>query len=364
MINSDKYKWVNALRGYAILLVILIHSSQSFRVSNIGKILCDNGDLGVQLFFILSSFTLFNSYSKRILREKESVNRNFFIRRFFRIAPYYYIAGLIYVFFKIVIKHNEVNIKNLIANYTFTNGIYLPGINDIPPGGWSVGIEMLFYLMIPLLFKYIKSLKKAILFFLFSMMVSIIINHCFLENTLQFLNSIFGRINSWALYFWLPNQLPVFILGIIMYYINKNIVYSLKSGQIMLVASVVFFISFSFLEFNEEYPYYFIKREYVFGLIFVLFGIGTYTTNNKLIINSCIEKIGTVSFSMYLNHFLIITIFGYVFRGTCKKITDFLDLSEIFFQNDFVFFCFYLLIIIVTYFLSKRTYEYIEIKRY
>ncbi|HSD07359.1 acyltransferase [Flavobacterium sp.] len=151
MISSEKYRWVNALRGYAILLVMLIHSSQAFKIHDFGKKIYDNGDLGVQLFFILSGFTLFNSYSKRRLREGKLTNRNFIIRRFFRIAPYYYIAGLIYVFYKVVIKHNAINLKNLIANYTFTNGIYLPGINDIPPGGWSIGIEMLFYLMIPML---------------------------------------------------------------------------------------------------------------------------------------------------------------------------------------------------------------------
>mgnify|MGYP003583001991 CR=1 FL=1 len=87
MVDSDKYKWVNALRGYAILLVILIHSSQSFIVSDFVQKICSTGDLGVQLFFILSSFILFNCYYKTILIEKEFTNRNFFIRGFFRLHP-------------------------------------------------------------------------------------------------------------------------------------------------------------------------------------------------------------------------------------------------------------------------------------
>lgn len=362
MINSDKYNWVNALRGYAILLVLLIHSSQSFQVSNFGRLFCENGDLGVQLFFILSSFTLFNSYSKRKLTEKENVKRNFFIRRFFRIAPYYYLGGLIYVFYKGVIKHNEINIKNLIANYTFTNGVYLPGINDIPPGGWSIGVEMLFYLMIPLLFKYINSLTKAILLFIISMLFSVTINHYFLNDTILFLSSIFGSINDWSLRFWLPNQLPVFVLGIILYHINKNIVFSFKSGQMILMVSILFYIGFSFFKFDEEDARYFMKREYVYGLLFLLFAVGTYTTNNKWIINRFVQKIGVVSFSMYLNHFLVISLVGYFFKMICKEVTTFLNLSHAFLQNDFVFFCFYLLIIITTYLISKRTYKFIEIK--
>ncbi|WP_427875209.1 acyltransferase family protein [Flavobacterium sp. MMS24-S5] len=361
MVDSDKYKWVNALRGYAILLVILIHSSQSFIVSDFVQKICSTGDLGVQLFFILSSFTLFNSYSKRILIEKEFTNRNFFIRRFFRIAPYYYLAGIVYVFYKSVIKHNEINIENLIANYTFTNGIYLPGINDIPPGGWSIGIEMLFYLLVPVLFKYFNSLKKAILLLIISMLVSVIINHYFVENTMFFLNSIFGSFNKWALYFWLPNQLPVFILGIVLYHVNKNIVFSFKSGQKMIVTSLLLYLGFCFFKFDEEYAYYFIKREYICAAIFLLFAIGTYTTNMKFLVNDFIQKIGVVSFSMYLNHFLIISIFGYFFRGICKKITAILHLPEVILHNDFMFFCFYVLIIVITYFLSKVTYKYVEI---
>ena len=102
MIN-EKYNWVSALRGYAVLLVLLIHASQYLSTSNFTKNICNNGDLGVQFFFILSSFTLFTSYSKRKLVEGEFVNRNFFIRRFFRIAPYYYIAGSVYIIYQLFI---------------------------------------------------------------------------------------------------------------------------------------------------------------------------------------------------------------------------------------------------------------------
>ena len=70
MVN-EKYDWINALRGYAILLVILVHSSQYFFVSGFINKICQRGDLGVQLFFILSSFTLFNSYSNRKSEDKK-----------------------------------------------------------------------------------------------------------------------------------------------------------------------------------------------------------------------------------------------------------------------------------------------------
>lgn len=43
------------------------------------------GQRGVALFFIVSAFTLFLSYDNR--KEERHPTRNFFIRRFFRLAP-------------------------------------------------------------------------------------------------------------------------------------------------------------------------------------------------------------------------------------------------------------------------------------
>ena len=87
-----KYDWVDAMRGYAILLVMMIHTSQVFlgnlfHLSPITQI----GDLGVTMFFIASSYTLFNSYKNRSIVDGEKASLFFFIRRFFRIAPLYYV---------------------------------------------------------------------------------------------------------------------------------------------------------------------------------------------------------------------------------------------------------------------------------
>ena len=348
MVINEKYDWVNALRGYAILLVILIHSSQAFKVSDFSQIICNRGSMGVQLFFVLSSFTLFNSYSKRRFGETENVNRDFFIRRFFRIAPYYYFAGFIYVIYKLFIKNNNINLINLLSNLTFTNGVYLPGINDIPPGGWSIGVEMLFYLLIPILFKYINSLKKAIIIFLATFILSILINHIYLSYTTLFFHSIWFKINPYSFYFWLPNQLPVFILGIILYYIKKNITLSFQLGQMILILSIFLFLIFCVFKFSLEYPFYFIKKEYIYGLIFVMFAIGTYTSKNKIIINNLIQKIGVVSFSMYLNHFLIVWTIGFIYNGICKVLVVYLNRSDLIIKNDFVFWSIYCVIIIIT----------------
>ncbi|HEY9657997.1 MAG TPA: acyltransferase family protein [Allocoleopsis sp.] len=81
-----KLQSIDSLRGIAILLVILVHTSKSveglsFPISAISNY----GQMGVQLFFIVSAYTLCLSMERR--REERLKEVNFFIRRFFRIAP-------------------------------------------------------------------------------------------------------------------------------------------------------------------------------------------------------------------------------------------------------------------------------------
>jgi len=75
-----KLEFIDALRGLAILGVILVHTGYSIGLSG-DKLLNDivgSGAKGVQLFFIASAFTLFRSYKNRSVIEHHTIV-NFFI---------------------------------------------------------------------------------------------------------------------------------------------------------------------------------------------------------------------------------------------------------------------------------------------
>jgi peptidoglycan/LPS O-acetylase OafA/YrhL len=86
-----KFDFIDALRGYAILGVLMVHSggfvsASSPFLTNFMAL----GKSGVQLFYIASALTLCMSWEFRKKHEAYPV-RNFFIRRFFRIAPMFYV---------------------------------------------------------------------------------------------------------------------------------------------------------------------------------------------------------------------------------------------------------------------------------
>src|SRR5947209_15395493 len=86
-----RIEFIDSLRGLAILGVLLVHAGQATAgLSSAMTKLTTAGQYGVQLFFVASAFTLFLSQDSR--KNESHPIRNFFIRRFFRIAPLFYVG--------------------------------------------------------------------------------------------------------------------------------------------------------------------------------------------------------------------------------------------------------------------------------
>ncbi|HVA98904.1 MAG TPA: acyltransferase [Bacteroidia bacterium] len=212
-----KLKYIDAIRGIAILLVMMVHTSQFPGFTNINPFVTkftSMGIYGVQMFFLASAFTLFLSYNTRKTNEG-NVAISFYIRRFFRIAPMYYI-GIFYFYWQSCIgnvSHNTFG--EIISNIFFIHGVNPNWINSLVPGGWSITVEMTFYLIFPYLVQKIKKLNQAINFTIGSYFVAIIFHFLLSKNPLISNELLWNDF----LYFNFINQLPVFGLGIILYFI-------------------------------------------------------------------------------------------------------------------------------------------------
>ncbi|RYG39732.1 MAG: hypothetical protein EOO01_28930 [Chitinophagaceae bacterium] len=196
--------YVDALRGLAALMVLVCHSLQVDPSLEVPSSLANKFEAckyGVQLFFVISGFTIFYS-----LHNSDSNTTNFFIRRFFRIAPLYFVAVIFYGWLY------DISFTGIFLNLFFLHGFSPEYINRVVPGGWSIGVEMVFYCMVPFLFKKIPDFGKALMFFLITLIFSFVIFYAYrrLVPSTPFLESF--------VYFWLPNQLPIFALGFVTFY--------------------------------------------------------------------------------------------------------------------------------------------------
>ena len=228
--NEAKIKhfaYVDALRGLAFFMVLGIHcvdaSMYSFHlIPEIHSKLFGIGRMGVQLFYLVSAYTLLSSsMQRRSLETYPGVY--FFIRRFFRIAPLFWLAIIAYSSLDQVKYFNQnawapsgVGYGQVVATFLFIQGWWPTSINSVVPGGWSVGVEMSFYLILPLLCRWITTLTLSLWGGLITLLGGIIVNWLIIHMYGHLWQGAFANAFSTFHFFWLPSQLPVFILGFIL----------------------------------------------------------------------------------------------------------------------------------------------------
>lgn len=296
---GQKFPYIDSLRGLAILMVICVHHSQQFE--HIGWIasLAGFGQMGVQLFFVVSAYTLCMSADGRAI-EKNNI-RNFYIRRFFRIAPLYYIGIFIYLLISIISDNykdfiQKYSLINVMSNVFLLHGMVPTANNSVVPGGWSIGTEMLFYTIFPLMVPIFKWMGKYPLRFLVVFSISILVNGIFQVLVFKIFSTKIQ--NNTFLYFFITNQMPVFVIGSYAYntykskkYININ---KYLMGFLVGCAATAVLLYFGTPKTSLLLPP--VAGLAFFALVRLAEAL-PYRTG-------LLEKIGQVSYSMYVFHFL------------------------------------------------------------
>ncbi len=342
--DIKKYDFVDALRGLAILAVILVHSSQRVAPTNLTlQWFMSEGNSGVQLFYVVSSLTLCMSWMARSSHEMFPA-RNFFIRRFFRIAPMFYFAILLYI---IVLNGfsprywapNGLKWWFVPVTALFLHGFHPETINSVVPGGWSIAVEMSFYLILPFLLSYIKSIKSFIFFFIISLVLyglnQLIVPHLFFyQENQQYLVQNFSISNFLG-------QLPVFFVGILCYLVVKK---NYPRRHLAIVGGSLFVVFLALF----IHPVSIIPHHLIAGGLFSVFALLLSYWPLRLIVNRITIFLGKLSFSMYLIQFVIIQWFRQI------------GISGLFPQSNLASLLHFVCVILVVAFVSYYLHKYIE----
>lgn len=305
---SARFEFLDALRGIAILGVLSTHCAWFSGGEFPGKTLAFAGLYGVQLFFVVSAFTIFLTLERAAARESALI-RGFFIRRVMRIAPMFWIGILIYAFLP-GREHYYANFSPGISHYTLTalllHGWHPLYCNSVVPGGWTIADEMSFYLLAPFLFFVIKNWRHATLLLVASLGFAWIANNAMrVATNHQFLfaevpNELLRQFSSK----WFPSQLPVFACGILSFYLVKALpqkYHTKQNGLMLLGISITWLLG---VVGASTHVVFLLPLAFALGFLLLMLGLAIYPV--PLIVNFALRFLGRISYSFYLLHFVFL----------------------------------------------------------
>lgn len=302
------------LRGLMALAVMLYHylSWSAFEPAVGGDYLLGKlGIYAVSIFYILSGLSLALVYDGRI-STKGSV-LSFYVKRFFRILPLFWVATTVALVYKIsaqVITDNNVEfpLVSALLNYSLTFGFF-DHDNYLTTGAWSIGNEMVFYSLFPLLFILNNRARYALIG---AFVCSVVLGCWFAFSVLDSASSLSG--DNWSSYINPFNQLFLFIGGVVVGKYAKLISVSTRLSISLLVVSLLVFILLPAA--SDKIDIVTGINRLILSFSCMVFVFATFKLNpvfhNKA--GDFLKFLGECCYSIYLLHALVA--FPFIFIGT------------------------------------------------
>lgn len=295
---------LDSLRAVAVLLVIIAHWFNNVKYINkyIG-----NGILGVTLFYVLSGYLI----TGILLKNKAAINNTaslkhafkvFYLRRFLRIFPIYYI--LIFI----ALAFNYDNIKEgftwhffYLSNFYF----WMKGQFEVSlhfAHLWSLSVEEQFYLFWPSIILLVPK-SKLLIIFLIGIAIAVLFRLCMISPP----NNM-GR-------FLMPGSLDSFCIGALLAYGQQQqpgwYQWIAKHANLLIVVGVLSIMVYKLYEHTLFSP----QRDYLFlGVYFIiislLFALAVLRCSEgvqhnifgTILNNSVLIYLGKISYGLYLFH--------------------------------------------------------------
>lgn len=302
--------FITGIRMIAVLMVYLIHSGIGHNFSNDSywNDFFSSGKYGVQIFFVISGFTIFYQF----YHSGYSFKRYVFVRLLRISLGYYPVLMFVLILSKVGLwspnywlsyfDDGSISIVNVLMHFSYL-GFWDPRyLNTVLGVEWTLYVEVFFYIVLGIFIKKI-SLKDSLV----NLIIVLVFFACLLFFSIYLVKMSF--INEY-IYGWSPLRYGFFfILGGGAYIVRyKNFRY--KQNFLSNICTFVFFVCVFFAPLINSA----IVRELAYAVAtFLIISFGSNDALMTSIFNTKVfQFLGSISFSIYLTHGILISFGEYI----------------------------------------------------
>lgn len=281
-------------RFLAAISIVIFHYGKEITLFNNDYVsfIFEQANIGVSYFFILSGFVMIIAYHNR----KNISFLNYLKDRLARIYPVYFFAIILMVILSYL--HKSTDLLGIFLNIFLIQAWFPEKVYTINGPGWSLSVELLFYIIFPFLFNYIYKkvdFKIIVIPIILIWLVSQLVSDIFFQHSYTKIINL--SVNQDLCYFPLLH-INEFLIGNLagLYFVSNYNKFKRNTDLHILFILILILIVL-------KMPTYFYPNNGFFALFFVpliLFissnkGIFTRFFNNRL----CVF-LGEISFGIYI----------------------------------------------------------------
>lgn len=325
--------FITGLRAIAATMVIIIHTGAFKDFGYLGQSITGAGKYGVDMFFVISGFTIAKTYNDAQNYKK------YLTRRIFRIAPTYWIIISIVLLLwssqilgapsHLIQYGGDATFYNWFLHLSFLSYLDYRYANSILSVEWSIPIEVFWYATLPFFLRFCKSIPKVLILIFVTL----------------FFTAVFSFISKKLIGTTLPIKWSpisyghLFIIGAATYHYRSKLREPNKTKMnIAVLSAIVLFIGALLFQFSG--------RGELIGIATAIALVAMSPNRFPSLVNLLTSRpmlfLGSISYSLYLVHPLSI---------------HFLKYMSLEFNHNFLNF---LLVYCLTIFISSLTYLFIE----
>jgi len=305
--NPPRFEFVDALRGLAAVYVAVFHTvfvpmfkdaGPELEIPHWAYAVVRGGYTSITLFFVISAFSLCHTMRARWTEPHEV--RDFYIRRLFRIAPLFFVMIVVYLMRDWMIYNNPHKPWEIIKNALFIFNFFPGQQTGIVAASWTIGVEMIFYLIFPLLFARLDSIASAVALCFAALLAGVALQevsaHLPIDDALRasFDEFIFFR------------HLPVFVFGMLCWLVFDRYIARHPRppaiGAALILGSLWAYHAWLHGALNTLFPDNYYWQAIIYGGL--LLGLGILPSS--IFVNSATLFCGRISYSIYLLHPIVI----------------------------------------------------------